>query len=132
MYKTFVITISSYDENDNIIKSLKEKTFTGYFSIESENTVLLKRKIINGKDEISISKSKNLDVENLFIDESGSCSLRTVHDCVSFKIVDMNFVEYSLCCLGAPACYGGLWAACTWDVCIMNKTYVNPIKKSIF
>lgn len=38
----------------------------------------------------------------------------------------MNWIDYALCAASAPACYGGLWASCSWEVCHNHMKYTDP------
>lgn len=123
VFKTFLLTVVSEDNTKSIYESIKAKTLTGQLTIESEGKILLKYKSINGKDvtlpEEQVKSNSTANIKSYSV----PCTVSTVHDCVAYKIADMNWIEYSLCLLGAPECYAGLWASCTWDVCVKQKEY---------
>ena len=123
------LTFTSADA-DNIYEKMRNSpnTVNGELTIETGGQVILRKKVVNGA-------WARTDVVAYKVDTNGSeekrvnlaaCSVTTVHDCVAWEIDDMNWVEYGFCLAGAPACYAGLWASCTWEVCHNNKTYVNP------
>ena len=45
---------------------------------------------------------------------------------VSYKIKEMNVIEYGLCLITGPECYVSIWAICGWDVCQKDMNYINP------
>lgn len=94
-------------------------------TIETEGQVILKRKVKNGifqKSELIAFR-----VPGPTYNPNVACTVGTVHDCVSWKIEDMNWIEYGACLVSAPACYATLWASCTWEVCHNHMQYINPI-----
>lgn len=113
-----------------ILEEIKSKKFIDSFVIYSNGYSVMSTNTLSGV----FGKFDRFDTKkNLFLKtdvaEGGGdapCSLTSVHDCVSFKIDDMNFTEYVLCLASAPACYAGVRAICAEDVCIHGKTYINP------
>jgi hypothetical protein len=128
-FQTFILTVTNEKTDESVYKSLKSSNFTGSLTVESEGRILLKFKSVNGKN--LVESKENLNSGTILNYETKKltvpCTVTTVHDCVSFKIVDMNWIDYGLCLASAPACYAGLWASCSWDVCVKHKEYVNPI-----
>lgn len=48
IYSEFIITLKSNDTKANIYTELKQRSFSGTMTIESENVVLTKFEIVNG------------------------------------------------------------------------------------
>ena len=121
--KAYVTFIS--DNSENIYSQLKSKRneVSGTFTIETEGQVIYKKRIINGIEQKGEKVALNLASKALPV---VPCTVTTVHDCVSWKIDDMNWIDYTLCLASAPGCYAGLWASCTWDVCKRGIKYENP------
>lgn len=120
----FFITFVS-DNSTNIYDQFanNKSSINGEFAIEVDGQVILKKRIENGVG----AKSKLFAFNPIGRAEMAApCNVTTVHDCVAWEIEDMNWVEYGFCLAGAPACYAGLWASCTWEVCHNGRTYVNP------
>lgn len=114
------------DDNENIYEKIKKRPnlVNGIFLIEIEGQVILRKRIVNGSGEKSQLISKREQFQNQRV--AVACTVSTIHDCVSWEIDDMNWIEYGACLISAPGCYAALWASCTWEVCYNNKTYVNP------
>ena len=123
-------TLQLTSTEGSILEKVKSKKFTGSFIIYSNGYSVMSTSAVRGvfKDFYRTDTKKNLLIKTDVAEGGGDapCSLTSVHDCVSFKIDDMNFTEYVLCLASAPACYAGVWAICAEDVCIHGKTYVNP------
>jgi hypothetical protein len=88
--------------------------------------LVLKKHIVNGawgKTEIIASR-----LPGPIYNPNLACNAITIHDCVSYEIEDMNWIEYGACLVSAPACYATLWASCTWEVCHNHMQYTNPIQ----
>ena len=114
------------DDGGNILDEISNKKFTGSFIIYSDGYSVMSTSATKGK----FANFNRIDTKETFLLKTLShnqCSVVSVHDCVSFKIEDMNIVEYTLCLASAPGCYSGLWATCAYDVCVKGKTYINPI-----
>lgn len=131
--ENFVFDAFNIIYTTNSKKSFSEqvntKTFNGVLEIRHQGTVIESWTVTNNVFKRVVNQSTTSTVKsNVYAeaDPSGGCTISQVHDCVAYKIDDMNAVEYLLCLASAPSCYGGLWAICTYDVCSLNKTYVNP------
>lgn len=115
------------DDNDNIYKKFGESpnSISGFFLIETGGQVIYKKRIINGESQ----KGENIKykVPGPVYDPNVACTVSTVHNCVSWEIEDMNWIEYGACLISAPGCYATLWASCTWEVCHNHIRYTNPI-----
>ncbi len=115
-FEKYELTFVS-SENVNIYEQLKKdpKSVSGLFTIEINGQVILKKQFING---VGLKTEKN-SYDNLIGGEIGriACNVKNIHDCVSWEIEDMNWLEYLVCAASAPGCYATLWASCTWEVC---------------
>ncbi len=124
----FILSYTSDNTNENIYETLKNNpgAFKGNFTIETEGQEIYAMRIEKGVPQ----KSERKFLSKIFVppvyDANVSCGVGTVHDCVSYKIETMNWIEYALCAASAPACYGGIWASCTWDVCNSKLKYTDP------
>lgn len=107
------VTILSHDYNSD--KTVRLSTEDAITSVVGKR--LLKAKMLMSIGQVSVTQQK-VEVP---------CSVSTVHDCVSYKIEDMNWIDYGACLATAPACYAQLWASCGWDVCHDGKEYTNPV-----
>ena len=97
----------------------------GLLTIETEGQVIMNKRVINGvwqKNEIVAYK-----VPAPTYNANVACTGTTVHNCVSWEIEDMNWIEYGACLISAPACYATLWASCAWEVCHNHIQYTNPV-----
>ena len=115
------------DDNDNIYEKIRNtpNLVNGVFTIEINEEIVLRKKIINGKGlKSELVKAKQGAVTDM--NQAVPCTVTTVHDCVAWEIDDMNWIEYAACLISAPACYAELWASCTCEVCHNGKRYVNP------
>ena len=104
----------------------KSQNFTRLFIIYSDGYSVMSTSATKGK----FANFNRIDTKETFLLKTLShnqCSVESVHDCVSYKIEDMNLVEYGLCLASAPSCYAGVWAVCAYDVCVKGKTYINPV-----
>jgi hypothetical protein len=127
IFKTFILTVTSEKTNESVYESLKSKKFTGSLIVESDGAVILKFQSLNGKSAVPYNLNSKSETNLSYETHAVPCSLKTVHDCVSFKIHDFNWIEYGLYLAEAPLCYAGLWASCSWNVCVKHKQYQNPI-----
>jgi hypothetical protein len=116
------------DHNKNVYDEFKEdrNSVSGLFEIETGGQVIYKKRIINGK--IKKGESIGYKVPGPVYDPNVACTVSTVHNCVSWEIEDMNWIEYGACLISAPGCYATLWASCTWEVCHNHMRYTNPIQ----
>lgn len=113
------------DPNALVSDQIKSKILTGTLEIRHQGDIIeswIIQKNISNRATIQNSAT----VQTNTYTAPSSCTISLVHDCVAYKINDMNPVEYILCLGSAPACYGGLWSICTYDVCYSNKIYINP------
>ncbi len=121
------MTFESYD-TENIYKKFKTdpSSISGIFLVETGGQIIYREEIINGKAQ----KGERISykVRDPFYNPKVQCTVATIHNCVSWEIEDMNWIEYGACLVGAPACYATLWASCTWEVCHNRMQYTNPIK----
>lgn len=118
--QTFEISVISTNIQGDIYEALKNKTFSGTMEISSGSTKIISKEFKQGKLIPKISKINDSNITYLANPDeelAPECSATTVHDCVASRINAMNWIDYGLCLASAPACYGGLWASCTWDVC---------------
>lgn len=121
---TYIITVQSSDGNSDIHTAIKKGTFTGYMTIESDNIIYLKKESIDGHVVESSSVNSTMprySVNFESMDLPNTCKLSLISNCVSKKINDMSFVAYLACLYGAPECYGGLWADCTFIFCVTGE-----------
>ena len=116
--KTFILTATTNDVNTNIFKSLKNKTFSGNFTVQIGDRIILEGTTQNGLAGVLKRITPQVSSGISSKTETVDCSLTTVHNCVASKIDAMNWIEYVACLATAPECYGVLWAACYWDVCV--------------
>lgn len=119
----FYITLISENTSANLYTHLKNKTFSGIFKIESNNKILYKLVLLNGK---IVPQQVAVNSKNIKSNMIPTCTLSLVHGCVAQKIEQMNIFAYGLCLASAPACYAGLWAECTGLYCIVgNQDFTN-------
>ena len=117
VYDTFIITLTSIDYRDNLYTQLKNKTFRGSLTIESNGDILLSKVVNKGVFESFHSKENSKIKSNLI----PTCKLTVIHNCVVQKIDNMSIFEYGLCLAAAPACYAQLWASCGFIDCIKGE-----------
>lgn len=124
----FVLSFASDNVSEDVYDQLKNNpsAVTGTFSISTEGQEIYTMRIEKGVAQKSVRKVLSAQLVPPVHDASVGCGVGTVHDCVSYKIESMNWVDYGLCLASAPACYGGLWASCTWDVCNSKMRYTDP------
>lgn len=124
---TFIITVKSNEPNKDILSSLKDKSFKGYISVESENVELLKYESsedgIMNKNLKSNNESSRIKITQV----PNTCKLSLVHGCVDYKLSKMNIFAYGLCLYGAPECYAGLWAECSWIFCVTGNQNISEL-----
>lgn len=120
IYSEFIITLKSNDTKANIYTELKQRSFSGTMTIESENVVLTKFEIVNGSIIESPDNTSSQPIQ-VSVNLIPTCKVSLIHGCVDQKIRAMNFIEYGLCLYAAPECYGGLWAACSWQFCVTGE-----------
>lgn len=101
---------------------MNSKFFNGTLVIMNNGKVIETWNIVNNVANYKSQPLQSQRTITTYLAETPSCTVSTVHDCVAYKINDMNAVEYLLCLGSAPGCYGGLWAICTYDVCTLGKT----------
>ena len=124
----FVLSYTSDNINENIYETLKynPNTFNGNFTIETEGQEIYNVRIENGKAQRVVRKILSAVAPPPVYDANVACGVGTVHDCVSYKIEEMNWIEYGICLASAPGCYAGIWASCTWEVCHNHMRYTDP------
>lgn len=133
---SFTMEVATTNPTDDLIGNLKSHTFTGYFLIKYQNRVVKRYEIVKGRN-VGVQAQSFTSQDVLFAplmmqDETEfGCPVSYVHDCVAYKINDMNIVEYLICVASAPGCYAGVWAGCIWDVCIQGKTYLPNASKNL-
>ena len=114
------ITFKSSENDVDIYDIIRNKgKINGTLVIETEGIVVLSLQIDNS-EWVATTTNKTL------IPMSSSCTVTKIHDCVSKKIHDMNWLEYGACLLSAPECYALLWASCSWDNCFGNGSTQEP------
>jgi hypothetical protein len=127
VHYTFIITVQSNQNTNDIYSELKQKTFEGSIIIESDNVELL-RYNCSKASEISAStyaySTQPLLKANAV---PNTCKVSLVHGCVDQKIRKMNALSYALCLYGGPECYAGLWAECSWIFCLTGNQNVLEI-----
>jgi hypothetical protein len=116
------------NSSENIYSQMKShpNSVNGVLILETGGLLVLKKHIVNGawgKTEIIASR-----LPGPIYNPNLACNAITIHDCVSYEIEDMNWIEYGACLVSAPACYATLWASCTWEVCHNHMQYTNPIQ----
>jgi hypothetical protein len=131
-FPAIYLTFTSAKKNKNIYKQLREdkSNVDGILTVEVGGSKILTQSVVKGKDmtmKRSVINTLAVADGDPVKDPKVPCTITTVHDCVSYKIEDMNVVEYAFCLAGAPACYAELWASCTWDVCHEKIRYTNPV-----
>ena len=127
---TFILTLTNTDTKSNIFETVKNKTFTGTFTIESQGELLLKAQATNGvsADDLIYSNENTDFASNPKYQtmEAVPCTLYNVTKCVNTRILAMNWIDYGACMLTAPACYAQLWGSCTWDICFTTTIPAPP------
>jgi hypothetical protein len=119
VFDTYNITVQSSDTTNSIRDAIRNNTLTGYLQIESEGSVLLK---MEKKKGISIL-NESADTGSITIKSNliPTCKMGLISGCVSQQIKSMGFFQYTACLYEAPACYGGLWALCTLNYCVVGQ-----------
>ena len=127
------IRLQAVDPDENMYDILKETPgkFSGTLSIESDGVVIYSKQIVNGVAEPAQVVAGRAAGEltggpGPVYNPNLRCTIGNIHDCVAYKIEGMNWLQFGLCLLSAPACYGRQWAVCTIDVCINHMQYTNP------
>lgn len=122
VYPEIVITFTS-DDNDDIYKKITEAStqINGRFSIRSNDFEYFDGVIENSSFVNLTNGTPPVSNPNV------PCNLTTIHDCVSYKIEEMNIVDLAGCFATAPGCYALTWASCTYDVCHEKIEYTNPV-----
>jgi len=118
IYSTFIISMNSDNFNSNIYTQLKNKIFSGYLVIESDNEILYKSQTKNGQTIVLTSMEIQGKIKSNFIP---TCRVSLIHSCVAQKISDMSIFDYGMCLAFSPECYGGLWASCSWTYCVNGQ-----------
>ncbi len=118
------IKLVSANSDENIYDKIKNdpNNFSGTLTIEVDDLIVYSNTITNG-----IAASNR--TPEPFYNGSLSCTISTVHDCVSYSIDEMNWVEYTVCLAAAPGCYIEQWLSCQWEVCHNHMQYTNPFPK---
>lgn len=98
--------VSDEGETESIEVALNAGTFSGFIYIKSGETVIEALHINNGENDIEGSYR---------LPDPEKCTWKILRKCVRGTIDNMNWVEYGICLLAAPECYGTIWAACMWD-----------------
>jgi hypothetical protein len=122
IFDSFIITMSCDNVKANIYEQLKSKTFTGKFTISNNGIIKEECHVKKGITDINFTDFKSFNITS----KVSSCTIGKVHDCVSYKIKEMNVIEYGLCLITGPECYVSIWAICGWDVCQKDMNYINP------
>jgi hypothetical protein len=124
---TFIITVQSTKNTNDIYSELKENTFQGFISIESDNIELLKYDYTKpgaiNANQFAITKQPIVKAAAV----PNTCKLSLVHGCVDQKIRKMNVFAYALCLYAGPECYAGLWAECSWIFCLTGNQNVSEL-----
>ncbi|MGZ5135954.1 MAG: hypothetical protein ACXWCG_12425 [Flavitalea sp.] len=119
---------SNPDENMYDILQNESERFSGVLIIESEGKIIYSNQIVDGK-ALGGQTEDGVPVANLSGRSSpGSglpCNFHTIHNCVSHVIEGMNWFQFGLCLLRAPACYAQQWVYCSWQVCVNHIQYPN-------
>ena len=119
IFDTYNITVQSSDTTRSIRDAIKNNTLTGYLQIESEGAVLLKMEKKNGVSIQNVSAvTDSITIKSNLIP---TCKMGLISGCVSQQIKSMGFFQYAACLYEAPACYGGLWALCTLNYCLVGQ-----------
>lgn len=103
------------DNTSEIMKDLPKKisTFNGVFLIEVEGQVLHRSIIKNGV----VTKSEINKFSVSAFAKRYPCTIDGITSCADDQINDMNWIEYSFCLAGAPACLAQLYLSCSWENC---------------
>lgn len=125
------IRLESVDEDRYMYDVLEKdpENFSGLLVIESAEGIIYQRTIVNGKvvDPSSGRTALSLGGGPGPVYNAGvPCNLTTIHNCVSYRVENLNWLQMGLCLLRAPVCYLEHWAFCTYDVCVNHMQYTNP------
>ena len=116
---TYNITVQSSNTKISIWDAIKSKTLSGYLQIESEGSVLLKMEKKNGVSVLNVNTlNDSMRIKSNLIP---TCKIGLISGCVSQQIKSMGFFQYAACLYEAPGCYGGLWAFCTLNYCVVGE-----------
>lgn len=121
VHDTFIITLKSNNYSSNMYSQLRDKTFSGSLSIESDNEVLFSLESKNGSLVEPLPSSGTVGEIRRSEDLIPTCKVSLIHGCVSQKIKEMSIFAYGLCLYAAPECYGGLWAECAFNFCVTGE-----------
>jgi hypothetical protein len=116
---SFLISMEEMDTSENILLTLRRKSFKGTFKIISDNQILYNLNIENGmKQGIDIYKTSIDSIKSNLVP---TCKFNLIHGCVSHAIKSMGIFEYGVCLYSAPECYGLLWAGCAFNYCVTGQ-----------
>jgi len=123
VYPEIFVTFTS-DENTDIYEKLenRDSTLRARMTIIADNFTYFSGDIVDGNIINIVNNTPPVHNPNV------PCTLTTIHDCVSYKIEDMNVIDLGICFATAPACYAATWASCSYDVCVRKIEYTNPIQ----
>jgi hypothetical protein len=119
------ISLESTSPGINMYEQLEKDpdSFSGKLTIETKEGVIYQRQIIEGK--VLAGSSETTDENSGIESRSGDlpCTLSNIHNCVSHTIEGMGWLEFGLCLIRAPWCYGAVWVNCSYKVCIQHVAY---------
>jgi hypothetical protein len=119
---------------DNMYELIEQnpEKFSGTLTIECEGKIVYQKQISNGVASTTDASTTGRAAGELgggpgpVYNPNLRCTLGNIHDCVAYRIDDMNWWQFGLCLIRAPACYAQQWAYCTVSVCINHMQYTNP------
>ena len=125
------IKVESSKSSDNIYYILQNDPagFSGFISIEVDDQVAYVQNIVNGnpvKGDQVASKQSFQGGPGPVYNPNLRCTFRNIHDCVAYNIEKLNWFQFGVCLVSAPACYAKHWADCGWEVCHNHMQYTNP------
>lgn len=127
------IMLESSDPDGNLYETIRENLgkFSGTLTIESGEVVIYRKQIVNGvADPAQVIAGRAAGElaggPGPVYNPNLRCTLGNIHDCVSYRVEGLNWFQFALCLVSAPACYGRHWAFCSFDVCINHMQYTNP------
>lgn len=127
------IRLESADADSYMYDVLEKEPerFSGQLIIESAEGIIYQRTIFNGKVvEPQSSSGRAAPVlgggPGPVYNGSLPCTFNNIHNCVAYRIENLNWLQLGLCLFRAPVCYLEHWAFCTYDVCVNHMQYTNP------
>jgi hypothetical protein len=126
VHDSFVITVRSNNQSNDIYTDLKNNQFSGSLQIETDSVLI---ETLNFEKGVLQTLGINTSNEGKYVTNiAPTCKISLVQNCVSQKIKIMSKFGYILCLAAAPECYAGLWAECSWDLCVTGEQNISNLK----